>query len=129
MEKAPAELVERFNEVIGRFPEVERRQMFGYPCGFVGGQMATGLHESTWIVRLPEADRADVLGLEGSRQFEPMSGRPMREYVVLPQAILDDTDALVPWLERSIAYVASLPPKPPKARKAAGAARGATASR
>jgi hypothetical protein len=117
MEPAPKELVERFKAVMDGFPGVERRQMFGYPCAFANGRMLTGLFESSWIVRLPDDARAEMLMLEGARPFEAMPGRPMREYVVVPEAIVQDTSALLPWLERSLAYVSMLPPKPPKPPK------------
>ena len=117
MEPAPKELVERFRTVMARFPEAERREMFGYPCAFANGQMVTGLFASSWMLRLPDDARAEMLRLEGARPFEPMPGKPMREYVVVPDAMVEDADALTPWLERSLAYVASLPPKPPKPPK------------
>ena len=59
--------------------------MFGYPCLFVKGHMAAGLFQEDVFVRLGEPDRAAVLQL-GGRAFEPVPGRPMREYVILPKA-------------------------------------------
>ena len=46
--KAPPDLVERFDTGTGWLlaePGVERRQMFGYPACFVGGNMFTSLHQ------------------------------------------------------------------------------------
>src|SRR4051812_22956200 len=117
MEPAPKDLVDRFKQVMDGFPNVERRQMFGYPCAFAGGQMVTGLFGPRWMLRLPGDARAEMLELDGASQFEPMPGKPMREYVVVPVGMVADTSALVPWLERSLAYVATLPPKPSKAAK------------
>lgn len=85
--------------------------MFGYPAAFVGGNMSTGLHQDAWMVRLPEGARAELLALDGARVFEPMAGRPMREYVVLPPSVVGDDAALDLWVARSIAYAASLPAK------------------
>jgi TfoX/Sxy family transcriptional regulator of competence genes len=101
-----------------RFPTVQRRSMFGYPCTFANEQMFTGLFAADWMVRLPDDARAE-LAAKGARSFEPMPGRPMKEYVVFPPAMIGDADRLTPWLERSLAYVMSLPPKPPKTPKAA----------
>jgi TfoX/Sxy family transcriptional regulator of competence genes len=117
-EKSPPELVARFDAVAARFPEVERRLTFGYPCLYVGGNMVSGLHQSTWQVRLGGSDLAEAQALAGARQFEPMPGRPMTGYTLLPQAVIDDDDAIEDWVRRAIAFGATLPPKVPKARKA-----------
>ena len=108
--KAPAELVEAFTDAMRGLEGAEQRKMFGYPSAFVGGQLFTGLFRSSWFVRLPEAQREELTRLGGS-PFDPMPGRPMKEYVVLPEAIRADPGALRSWLERSFAYATSLPPK------------------
>jgi TfoX/Sxy family transcriptional regulator of competence genes len=120
--QAPRELIDRFTTIMAGFPEVERRQMFGYPCAFANGQMVTGLFAASWMIRLPDDDREQMLQNEGARPFEPMPGRPMREYVVVPPSMVANADSLRPWIERSLAYVATLPPKPPKTPKARKAA-------
>jgi hypothetical protein len=47
-----------------------------------------------------------------AEQFEPMSGRVMREYVVVPKVLLKAPGELRAWVEKSLAYVSSLPAKP-----------------
>ena len=84
--------------------------MFGYPAAFVNGNMATGLHQADWMVRLGEPERAALVA-KGGHPFEPMPGRPMREYVVLPKAVLGERRALAQWVKRGVDYTASLPPK------------------
>jgi TfoX/Sxy family transcriptional regulator of competence genes len=97
-------------------PEIERRKMFGFPCAFVNGNMFTGLHATNMIVRLAEPERSELLAIDGARIFEPMPGRPMREYVVLPDAILRDDEQLQTWLDKSFAFASSLPIKERKPR-------------
>jgi len=109
--KSPPELIEAFGAVAGRYQDLELRKMFGYPAAFLGGNMATCLHEERWIVRLAEPDRAELLAREGAALFEPMPGRPMREYVVLPADVVADPDATAGWVERSIEHARTLPPK------------------
>ena len=114
--KAPSELVERFGAAVAGIEGLETRKMFGYPAGFIGGNMVTGLHQESWIVRLPEDERAERLRA-GWATFEPMAGRPMREYLALPAEIADDPDAAREWVERAATYVRTLPPKVPKPKK------------
>jgi hypothetical protein len=97
--------------------------MFGYPAIFVGGNLVTSLHESRWIVRLREEDRAALLALPGTGPFEPMPGRPMSGYVALSPAIVADDAAVRHWVDRAVAFGRSLPPKPPKAPKTRGGSR------
>src|ERR671911_2148144 len=108
--KSPDELRERFEAAVAGIDGLEQRKMFGYPAGFVGGNMTTGLHQDSWIVRLPEDERTARLA-DGWSIFEPMPGRPMREYVALPPEIVADVDAARGWLERAAAYTRTLPPK------------------
>ena len=98
-------------------PEVELRKMFGYPCAFVRGQMLAGTFQDHILLRLSEADRAKFLKLPGAKLFEPMPGRPMREYVELPPAVMDSPAAIKRWTKCSLAYVLTLPPKVKKAKK------------
>ncbi len=109
--KSPPELVEAFASTVARFPELATRRMFGYPAAFLGGHMTTALHENRWMVRLGDADRAELLARPGASTFEPMPGRPMREYVVLPADLLADADVTASWVGRAIAHVRALPPK------------------
>lgn len=115
--KSPPELIARFGVITGEIPDVEPRQMFGYPAVFVGGNLATSLHETRWIVRLPDGDRETLLAIQGTGPFEPMPGRPMSGYVALSPAIVADEEALRSWVGRAIAFGRSLPPKTPKALK------------
>jgi TfoX/Sxy family transcriptional regulator of competence genes len=114
--KSPPELVERFDALISTLPDVERRQMFGYPSLFVGGNLVSGLHKGWWFVRLGDTDRAELLRL-GAGPFEPMPGRAMGGYLVLPPDVFADDAAVLQWVDRAIAHGRSLPPKPAKAPK------------
>ena len=111
--KAPPELVDRFVAAVAGVEGLEQRQMFGYPAAFMGGNMVTGLHQDSWIVRLGQDERSS-LAEQGWKTFSPMPGRPMREYLALPAAVAADPEAARSWVERAAAYGRSLPPKPPR---------------
>jgi len=108
--KSPPELVAAFATCVHAHPELAMRQMFGYPAAFLGGHLTTSLYQDRWVVRLADADRAALRELGGG-DFEPMPGRPMREYVTLPASIIADPAALDAWIARAIAHVGTLAPK------------------
>jgi TfoX/Sxy family transcriptional regulator of competence genes len=108
--KAPEDLARAFDLMAAGHPDGVRRMMFGYPCLFVKGQMAAGLFQDDVFVRLGEPDRAAVVQL-GGRPFEPVPGRPMRQYVILPKEIVASHHDLGGWVARAAGYAASLPPK------------------
>ena len=116
--KPSPDLVRLLDEVMpqGEAP-VEFKPMFGGPCYWVSGNMFAAVHQESILVRLGEADRADLLAQQGAHLFEPMEGRPMREYVVFPEAMLGDRERLGACLGKGLAYAASLPPKEKKPRK------------
>jgi TfoX/Sxy family transcriptional regulator of competence genes len=98
--------------------QTDIKKMFGSTCYFASGQMVTGVHEDNIFLRLSEADREGFKGkYKGAVAFEPIKGRPMKEYVIVPPQIYKDEAAFKPWIERSIEYVRSLPPKAKKTIK------------
>ena len=118
---APSETVSAFEAATSNLPGAEPRKMFGYSCVFAKGNMFAGLHEAGMVLRLPDEQRAEFLRLKGAEQFEPMPGRVMREYVVVPKVLLKAREELRAWVEKSLAYVSSLPEKP---KKSSGSGRG-----
>jgi len=109
---APREAVAAFETATSGLPGAEPRKMFGYSCMFARGNMFAGLHEAGMVLRLSEELRAEFLQLKNAKQFEPMPGRVMREYVVVPKILLDSPERLRAWIEKSLTYVSSLPAKP-----------------
>jgi len=109
-DKSPPELVERFGAVLEGYPDAERKKMFGYPAAFVGGNMATGLFADKWVVRLPD-DEIEPAKAGGAGPFEPMPGKPMKAFVVIPAADVDDDAAIRSWVERGLAHARSMPAK------------------
>lgn len=105
-----------FVSVVPDHPAVSIRPMFGQLSAFVNGNMFMGIFGEDVLVRLPEADRTEVIGAGGS-VFEPMAGRPMKEYVVLPGAWRDDPGRIREWAARSLDHAEGLPPKQPKRKK------------
>ncbi len=118
LEKPPPYMVELFDSILPLDGRVERRKMFGSTCAFVNGNMFSGLFERSLFLRLSEADRGEAIDRLGAEPFDPMGGRPMREYVTLPDDMLEDEAQLDDWMGRALAYTGGLPPKEKKPRKA-----------
>ena len=75
-----------FESVLPDDPRVQVKPMFGNVAGFLNGNMFMGLFGADLLVRLSEADRAEILQEDGTSIFEPMAGRPMKEYVAIPRS-------------------------------------------
>lgn len=92
--------------------------MFGHPCMFAAGSMFMVLHDGRIVLRLAEADRAELLATPGSSAFAPQ-GRAMREYVAVPRAMMDRPDELGDWVARSYGFARELPPPARRRRRRA----------
>lgn len=111
-DKKSAEL---FNQLVPEDPHVTVRPMFGNVSAFVNGNMFFGLFGNDFFVRLPEKDQAELLKEKGASNLEPMKGRPMKDYVIMPKAWREDIPTMRAWISRSLASSSKLPPK--KAKK------------
>lgn len=110
--KSPQPLVEQFLETMESYPSIELKTLFGCPCFFINGNMFTGLHEDTWIVRLAEEDRKEITAQYDAKHFDPSKkGHPMKEYICLPHEIVAQPKELETWLQKSYWFASVLPPK------------------
>ena len=108
---SPPALVQLFENATSGIARAEKKQMFGYPCLFLNGNLALGLHQDRFILRLSAEERREFLNLKGASVFEPMKGRPMKEYVVAPASLVKSPERMDAWIQKSLAYVESLPAK------------------
>jgi hypothetical protein len=97
----------------------ERKPMFGCPCLFLHGNMICGAFADRIFFRVPRDLQAVVLkSTPGARLFEPMAGRPMRDYLELEAAVNHRT-AIAEQLAASWVRAQTLPPKVKKGKKGA----------
>ncbi|OGD45838.1 hypothetical protein A3K70_04675 [Candidatus Bathyarchaeota archaeon RBG_16_48_13] len=112
--KALAELVELLAQRMKKV-DCQFREMFGYPAYFINGNMFTGVHAEDIFLRLSTSDIQKIMKTHSQvTPFEPMPGRAMSGYVVIPKTVHMNDKAFAEWLGRSIEYVSSLPPKQKK---------------
>ena len=92
--------------------DCQKRKMFGFPAYFINGHMFSGTFEEHLFLRLSKEDRENIQREHKAvLPFEPMKGRPMKEYVVLPKSLYKNKKQYKYWLKKSIDYVTSQPPK------------------
>jgi TfoX/Sxy family transcriptional regulator of competence genes len=128
LRKSPEELVATFDDVMPGAPATKRK-MFGFPAGFVNGNMFMGLFENSMILRLPLESRDELIQRHSAKLFEPMAGRVMKEYVALPESLIRDREQLAAWVAKALVHGESLEPKAAKAKAPKAKASKAKAKR
>ncbi len=86
------------------------KTMFGGIGYLLNGNMACGVHGDGLIVRLdPETARL-AFSNPYVRPFD-MTGRPMKGWLVVQASGLDEDAELQAWVEKAVAFAATLPAK------------------
>lgn len=104
----------------GILPEIssttnlEIKHFFSGAAVYVDGNMCISLSPAGFGIKLPEPLRAELMREKGTKhlRYFPKSP-PKKEYVVLPEKMVDDKVTLYFWVKKSIDYVM----KPPKTMK------------
>lgn len=114
--KGPSERLARYEELVATQPEVERKGAAN-PYTSRNGWMFSFLDADGEVsIRLSDDDRSEFMSTYDSR-ISVQYGREMKEFVVVPDDLLDDLDTLSGWFARSYEWVGTLKPKPSKSRK------------
>jgi TfoX/Sxy family transcriptional regulator of competence genes len=97
--------------------ECEKRPMFGYPAYFINKNMIAGLFQDKLFLRL-SPDQVSSLGTSYSiTNLEPMPGRPMKDYFVIPEKLHLDAKKMPGVVKEAAEYCQRLPAKVKKPRK------------
>ena len=92
--------------------------MFGGIEFFVKRNMFAGAHQDSIFLRLSPEDRLRIFDKNPEvAPFEPLPGRVMKEYVVLPDHLCENKKIFSVWVDRSYRFVTSLPGKKGKIKK------------
>jgi hypothetical protein len=76
---------EYFISLVKAIPEGKPGKMFGSLCiKAPNGKSTAMLWKDTLVVKLQGEDFNNALSLDGSKLFEPMEGRSMKEWVQIP---------------------------------------------
>jgi hypothetical protein len=77
-------------ELVDEGYPIQAAKMFGMPAiKHAGGKAVGGFYEDYLTVKLDGAPRDNALKLPGAELFDPMGGRPMKEWVQVPANLKD----------------------------------------
>jgi hypothetical protein len=113
----PSARLEAYDRLVASQPGLERKGA-SLPYTSINGHMSSFVDGTGVAIRLASTDRAAFIERFGSRLHEA-HGAIMKEFVTVPDALLDDPATLQPWFTKSRDHVASLRPK--RTRRAAEA--------
>lgn len=116
MPRPTDEAKEAFRGLVPSDAAVTTKPMFGNLAAFVNGNMFAGLFGDDLFVRVGDAERTSLLA-SGGRDFEPMPGRAMKGYVMLPPGWRRRSKDSAGWIATALASARKLPAKQAKSRK------------
>lgn len=108
MEKPDPQVLASVEAVMAGLP-VYRRPMFGTVSWFVeeNAQMLGCVWGVDLNIRVGAEDARSLIASGKATPFDPMGGRPMREYVLVPASTLRPA-ALRKWIARAIEFTSAL---------------------
>jgi hypothetical protein len=113
----PADKLALYEKLVATLPQVERKGAT-VPYTSVNGNMSSYLSKTGQLqLRLPADTRAAFLKKYKTKLTEAY-GIVQKEYVAVPDALLQKTAELKPYFAMSYAYVGALKPKPTTRKKA-----------
>ncbi|MBT8219943.1 MAG: TfoX/Sxy family protein [Bacteroidia bacterium] len=107
------EMLELYESLVAEIPDLQRKGKAN-PYTSLNGNMFTFLDKQGKLsLRLPKDVQQDLLENHGG-QPSIQYGSVMRDYVLLPQKIIDDRNCLSELIKQSYEYAKRLKPKPTK---------------
>ena len=112
----PEDRLRLYQRLLESVPGVAEKSNFGSAYTAVNGNMYSMISKHGLVgIRLHEAERAAFMARYGTELFRgDPAWPPAKEFVAVPDDLLERTDELAPYLERSLAYILTLKPKPTK---------------
>ncbi len=97
---------EHFHKIAAAMPDSKVGHMFGALCIKNNhGKSFVMMWKDELVVKLNKTEGDNVLRLKGTKYFEPMEGRPMKEWIQIPAHYSGQWKGLA---EKSFKYVATL---------------------
>ncbi len=93
---------------IGLSPDIELqvKPFFGGAAAYANGHICLSLTKVGFAVKLPETDRQELMK-RGAQELRYFPKAPIKkQYVLLPESIMNDHDRLRNWVRKCIMYAA-----------------------
>ena len=103
-------LAARIRQALARKKNVEEKKLFGCACFLLGGNVLVGVWKESLLARVGPDGYEDALLEPHVKEFD-ITGRPMRNWVLVEPAGVEDDDQLGGWIQRAVKFVGSLPAK------------------
>lgn len=103
-------LAARIRRALARKKGIAERKMFGGLGFLLNGNLLVGVWKDSLIVRLGEEVGEDALKEAHVKVFD-ITGRPMKNWVLVEPAGIEDDDPLKDWIQRAVRFVGKLPKK------------------
>ena len=101
-------LAKRIRTILAARKDLVEKHMFGGVCFMIRRRMCCGIIDSSLMARL-DPDLADRLADHPHVRPMDFTGKPMRGYLFVDPEGIDSPKALKSWIERSVAYVETMP--------------------
>lgn len=101
-------LAARVRDILGDRDDVEERRMFGGIAFLVRSHMACGVLRNELMLRVGPGNEAAALALPHARPMD-FTGRPMPGMLWIATEGLRTEASLRAWVDRGLAFVATLP--------------------
>jgi TfoX/Sxy family transcriptional regulator of competence genes len=109
--------LEAATDLMDPVPDVTFKAMFGGYGVYVDGRIFATLSNVGLALKLPPDAQAELLALPGAARLRYEPDAPeSKQYVVVPETLRADPEALQPWAERSITHARTQPPPRPRKR-------------
>jgi len=103
-------LAERIRQRLARRKNVEEKKMFGGVGFLLNGNLLVGVWKNSLIARLGPEEGEEALKEPHVKEFD-ITGRRMRNWVLVEPEGVEEDDQLKDWIERATRFVRTLPAK------------------
>jgi TfoX/Sxy family transcriptional regulator of competence genes len=103
-------LAARIRDTLARKKGVEEKKMFGGLAFLLNGNMLVGVWKDSLIVRLGP-DQGQKALLEPHVKVFDITGRAMKNWVMVEPEGVEDEDRLSDWIQRAVRFVGKLAAK------------------
>ena len=100
-------LATRIREALARRRNIEEKRMFGCICFFLNGNALAGVWKDRLIARVGP-DEGEAALLEPHVRAFDITGRPMRNWVLVEPEGVEEDNELKDWIQRATKFVGKL---------------------